>query len=54
MTGRSARRLLAASRVGYGAALLWIPGPLTQAAAGHATGRRTRDTARVLGLRQLL
>ncbi len=44
----------AAARAGYGAALLWSPGPLTQAAVGHATGPGTRTTARVLGLRQLL
>lgn len=53
MSRRSAR-LLAAARAGYGAALLWSPGPLTQAAAGRATGPDTRTTARVLGLRQLL
>ncbi len=53
MTGRSAR-LIAAARAGYGAALLWSPGPLTQAAAGRATGPGPRTTARVLGVRQLL
>ncbi len=47
-------RLFAAARASYGAALLWLPGPLTQAAAGHAPGPGTRTTARVLGLRQLL
>lgn len=35
MTRRSAR-LIAAARAADGAALLWSPGPLTQAAAGHA------------------
>jgi len=53
MTRQSAR-LLAAARAGYGAGLLWWPGPLTQAAIGHATGPGPRATARVLGVRQLL
>lgn len=49
-----AARLLTAVRAGYGAALLWSPGPLTRAAVGHATGPGPRTTARILGLRQLL
>lgn len=53
MTRRSAR-LIAAARAGYGVALLCSPGPLTRAAAGHATGPGPRTTARVLGVRQLL
>ena len=53
MTGRSAC-LITAVRAGYGAALLWSPGPLIRAAVGHATGQGPRTTARVLGVRQLL
>lgn len=53
MTGWPAR-LIATARAGYGAALLWSPGTLTQAAAGHAAGPVARETARMLGARQLL
>lgn len=51
---RRSAYLLTAVRASYGAALLWSPGALTQAAAGHPGGRGIRTTARVLGFRQLV
>lgn len=41
-------------RVGYGAALLLVPGPAIHLATGHAPSPRTCRTARLVGVRHLV
>jgi hypothetical protein len=46
--------LLQVARVGYGAALLLVPGPAIRLSTGRPAGHRTRNVARLLGARHLI
>jgi hypothetical protein len=52
-TGTAAARELQRIRVGYGAALVFLPGTTIFLATGRVPGRRTRRVAQVLGARHL-
>jgi hypothetical protein len=47
-------RVLQVARAGYGAALLLVPGPAIRLSTGRTAGHRTRNVARVLGIRHLV
>jgi len=53
VTGASAR-VLQLVRAGYGGALLLLPGPALRLCGGRPADRRSRNVARVLGVRHLV
>jgi hypothetical protein len=50
----STARVLQVVRVGYGAALLLLPGPTIRLCTGSPAAHRTRSVARLLGARHLV
>lgn len=50
----AATRFLQVARAGYGGALLLVPGPMLRLCSGHPADRRSRNVARVLGVRHLV